>query len=592
MKKIKITLSILLIVLITSHAYSQYDDVILFLGDVTLSTQAEVDAFNYTYVTGALTISGNDITNLDALSALIEVGALIITQNGSLTNVNGLSALTAVGYIIINQNGSLTNVNGLSALSNVGGSINILNNPVLTNLDGFSSITSMNGSITISDNASLETINGFSGLSSIYSGDPIGPGLTISDNASLEMINGFSSLSWVFGGLRISNNQQLKSFIGFKQLEIIEGVAYLVNNASLTNIEGLSSLRAVSGKFAGISVTNNAALLNIDGLSSLSSTGNYGFIEILNNPVLKNINGLASLTVFPNGAGPSWITIQNNAELENIDGLANLRGPYGIYLPSYITITNNQGLARCNGLYPLLVSIGWDVVNTHIEDGSFVVTENGAGCTMEDIINSGPHVIEAFSVINKHTGDQVSQPFNTGVVTLDLANPDFSNWAIKAHTFPSPVGSVQFRLADKSKQKDSTAPYVFVPHSLHKPGIYTLSGVPYSDSNGKGEQGIEGTLTITVINSGANNLIASNQDQSEELSIYPVPVEDELHLKMNDNAGSDALLAIRSIQGNLVYTGQVSQVSSINTLNFQPGVYVLQVFGNNGFHKVVRFIKK
>src|SRR5688572_25806820 len=165
MKKIKITLSILLIVLITSHAYSQYDDVILFLGDVTLSTQAEVDAFNYTYVTGTLTISGNDITNLDALSALTEVGALIITQNGSLTNVNGLSALQASG--------------GSSWPA-----VNILNNPVLTNLDGLSSLTSVGGPITISDNASLETINGFSGLSSISY------------------------------GLRISNNQQLKSFNG------------------------------------------------------------------------------------------------------------------------------------------------------------------------------------------------------------------------------------------------------------------------------------------------------------------------------------------------------------------------------------------
>lgn len=543
MKKIKITLTILLIVLITSHAYSQYDDVILFLGDVTLSTQAEVDAFNYTYVTGTLTISGNDITNLDALSALTEVGALIITQNGSLTNANGLSALSQVGGVYI------------------------LNNPVLTNLDGFSSLTSMFGPITIRDNASLETINGFSGLSSITF------------------------------GLRISNNQQLKSFIGFKQLGLIDGYdgdsqLLIDNNASLTNIEGLSSLQEISGKPVNIRVTNNAALLNIDGLRSVSTLGTYGCsIDILNNPVLKNIDGLASLTVFQDGAGLSGITIQNNAELENIDGLANLRGPYGIYLGSHIIIMNNQGLSRCSGLYPLLVSIGWDVVTTHIEDGSFEVTENGAGCTMEDIINSGPQVIEAFSVINKHTGDQVYQPINNEV-TLDLANPDFSNWTIKAHTFPSLVGSVQFRLLDKSKQKDNTAPYVFVPHSLDKPGTYTLSGVPFSDSHGKGEQGIEGTLTITVINSGANNLIASNQEQSEELSIYPVPVEDELHLKMNDNAGSDALLTIRSIQGNLVYTGQVSPISSINTLNFQPGVYVLQIFGNNGFHKVVRFIKK
>ena len=79
----------------------------------------------------------------------------------------------------------------------------------------------------------------------------------------------------------------------------------------------------------------------------------------------------------------------------------------GSYFNSRITITDNQLLMRCSGLYPLLVSIGWDVVTAHIADGSFQVKENGAGCTMEDIIYGGPQTISAFSVINKQTGGSI-----------------------------------------------------------------------------------------------------------------------------------------------------------------------------------------
>ena len=119
MRKTKITLSILLIVVIILHAHSQNN--VSFPGDVTLSTQAEVDAFNYTDVTGTLTISGNDISNLDALSALTHVGSgLIISDNTSLSNVNGLSALGTVKA----DPGTVNN------------GIKISGNQFLTNLDG------------------------------------------------------------------------------------------------------------------------------------------------------------------------------------------------------------------------------------------------------------------------------------------------------------------------------------------------------------------------------------------------------------------------------------------------------------------------
>ena len=43
-------------------------------GSITLSTQAQVNAFSYSSITGNLTIQGADITDLSPLSALTSVG--------------------------------------------------------------------------------------------------------------------------------------------------------------------------------------------------------------------------------------------------------------------------------------------------------------------------------------------------------------------------------------------------------------------------------------------------------------------------------------------------------------------------------------
>ena len=231
MRKTKITLSILLVVVIILHASSQ-DNV--FLGDVTLTSQAEVDAFNCTEVTGILTISGNDISNLDALSGLTHVGSgLIISDNTSLSNVNGLAALGTVKAAV--------------GTGNFG--IRISGNQILTNLDGLFSLTEVVGPITIRDNPLLETINGFSAITGI-------DGLWISNNNQLKSINGFNGVTWISGF----------------------GMAYLIidNNPSLTNVDGLSSVRGISSLTASLIITNNATLSNIDGLSSLNTFSYIG----------------------------------------------------------------------------------------------------------------------------------------------------------------------------------------------------------------------------------------------------------------------------------------------------------------------------
>ena len=95
-----------------------------------------------------------------------------------------------------------------------------------------------------------------------------------------------------------------------------------------------------------------------------------------------------------------------------------------------------------------------------------------------------------------------------------------------------------------------------------------------------------------VMNELSNNESLLKAGESPDVTIYPVPVDNELFVKMDDTVGQDALLTILTIQGVSVYEGTYSKSSNIRTADLKPGVYVLHIVSNNGFHKVVKFIKK
>ncbi len=114
-------------------------------GDLTLTSQAEVDAFNYKRVNGTLTIKGYNITNIDSLKILLRSGSIIIDST-NITNLFGLkndSALYNINKLTISNNPNLTNVRDLntfiSSVNNANQSyfeeINITNNSSLNNID-------------------------------------------------------------------------------------------------------------------------------------------------------------------------------------------------------------------------------------------------------------------------------------------------------------------------------------------------------------------------------------------------------------------------------------------------------------------------
>ena len=106
-------------------------------GNATLSSQKEVNAFDRQYLHGNLTIAGEDITDLSALSALTSIdGSLIIRNNPNLHDISGFNALVKLGFILIEKNAKLKRIDGFNSLTDCKGLI-IRDNKMLKDIKCF-----------------------------------------------------------------------------------------------------------------------------------------------------------------------------------------------------------------------------------------------------------------------------------------------------------------------------------------------------------------------------------------------------------------------------------------------------------------------
>jgi len=365
--------------------------------DFTFHNQAEIDDFGAMYVhcsdivLGNVTISGNDITNLDGLSNVTDIGGnLTISNNSGLTNLDGLSNVTNIeGNLTISNNSQLTNLNELSSVTEIGGNLVISNNSGLTDISGFTNIdpATITG-LVITDNSELSVCN----LTNFctYLSNPANP-RTISGNAGycldeqavtyhclpcpteeddftfsnqaaindfvamyahctditvgsitisgndITNLDGLSKITNITGFLRITENTALTNLDGFENLETIGGYLYIDQNGALTNIDGLENLQTIGGF---VSIYLNPNLISLNGLQSLTSVGADFHID--SNAVLANLDGLSNLTQIG-----GQLYINGNAALTDISGLTNIDpetigGTWGLY------IVDNLLLSVCN----------------------------------------------------------------------------------------------------------------------------------------------------------------------------------------------------------------------------------------------------
>jgi hypothetical protein len=318
-------------------------------GTITLSSQAEVDAFPSTYgcsnIPGTLQIiDSNDITNLDSLYQLTSVGTLMIERNSLLADIDGLSNLTSTNSLSFMFNPEITSINGFSSLVSVG-ALNISDSPKLTNLDGFSSLRSAN-TINIESMAALISIQGLSGLTTLDA-----PGrIRIIGNAALTSLAGTENFSSIPGHVFISSNNAMTTLDGFTALTYVGGL-FITGNANLTAVPGFANLQTVGDASCdctdpGLDISANPKLANVDGFSSLQSVGNN--VEIVANASLANLDGFSHLTSIGR-----MLLVGSNASLTNLDGLSALTSVgvnVGYNGDQSIDIERNPALTSIRGL--------------------------------------------------------------------------------------------------------------------------------------------------------------------------------------------------------------------------------------------------
>ncbi|MCE7924147.1 MAG: T9SS C-terminal target domain-containing protein [Haliscomenobacteraceae bacterium CHB4] len=262
---------------------------------LTLSTQAQVDNFpnNFpgcTEVGVTITISGNNITNLNGLSQIESITkSLLIINNPALTSLTGLSNLSNIGVELTIENcDALANLNGLENLPFIGGTLTITGNAVLNSLSALSGLGYINGSLLISQNPVLPDLTGLDNIAFT------GRFLQISSNNALTALNSLNAITEVGNNpntngrfLSIGSNPNLTTLNGLNNLVSVGTLFEIANNNNLASLNAFNSLTTVGEEF---SITNNPDLTSIVDFESLNSVG--GTITISNNASLSNCAAL------------------------------------------------------------------------------------------------------------------------------------------------------------------------------------------------------------------------------------------------------------------------------------------------------------
>ena len=278
----------------------------VYVGDITLTTQAEVNRIRTTLgratvITGALLIgpapgSSSDITDLSPLYFLTEIGRnFTIEDNDMLESIVGFDSLTNIGgFLLIKEHLLLRKIHAFSALRKIGGGYQILNN------------------------SNLEVITGLPVLDTILGGFSILGGALARGHTSLDSLGDYSSLRHISGSFRLGFNSFDPVFLGdFSMLETIGGRFQIYSNTRLRDTPQFPRLRSID---KGISISNNDSLRYLYEFPALTSVG----ADIL----IRNRDSLS-------------ISVRNNPLLEYCCVLTRLREGEGLTISGDSYINNN-----------------------------------------------------------------------------------------------------------------------------------------------------------------------------------------------------------------------------------------------------------
>ncbi|WP_026450350.1 T9SS type A sorting domain-containing protein [Aequorivita capsosiphonis] len=303
---------------------------------ITLSSQAEVDAFLIDYpncaeISFGITVSGNDVVNLLGLENIeIINGELNIHNASALLSLDDLHSLVQLDKLRIDTTGiiDITALGGVNISQSVYISRNYdLNNCNISSIEPILDVPETYIQYNAFNCDKNRLLNNFGDCPKVNY-----------EITSQTKANNFplsypdcTQLSdfWIISGSDINDLTPFSNITNFRNLRIL-------SNPILENLQGLENVIAVKE----LNISDNPNLINLHELNSISTFDN---VFIINNDLLVNLVGLEGLTQ-PNQSAQGIITLRDNDLLNSLEGLDNL------FDIDYFNIENNNSLTTFKGL--------------------------------------------------------------------------------------------------------------------------------------------------------------------------------------------------------------------------------------------------
>ena len=395
----------------------------LYEGDITLSSQEEVDEFvsNTTVIDGNLTIGYTDyhrdrgsprsnITDLTPLSNMTHImGDLIIQQNEQLVNLTRLNNLQSIGgifsvryndtlttlgdfpilqtigeFFLVNDNNRLTTLGDFPNLQTIGGNFEVggrYGNNKLTTLGDFPALQTIGGSFSVGDygvnnkgNDKLTTLGDFSNLQTI------GGSFSVSDNDTLTTLGDFPNLQTIGGTFVVGGrygNDKLTTLGDFPVLQTIGGAFRMSHNDELTTLGDFPNLQTIGGNFEvgghyGHGRYGNDKLTTLGDFPALQTIG--GWFYVTNNDKLTTLGDFSILQTIG-----KFFLVDDNHRLTTLGDFPNLQTIGGNF-----EVGGHYGYGRYGN--DKLTTLG-DFPNLDSIGGSFYVINNDTLTTLGDFTN-------------------------------------------------------------------------------------------------------------------------------------------------------------------------------------------------------------
>jgi hypothetical protein len=307
----------------------------IFEGSMTVTNSEQLSAMRgITRIQGALSIAGDDITELAPLECLKSVTTgFNLGPAPNLTSLKGLERFVGPGSLGISET-AITSLTGLESVSQLE-SLNLTALPELETLDGLNPEHSLSKLLVLRFLPKLVDASSLGPYEVVY--------LELLSLNNLELVptvrivNGPSDRA-IVTGLQVNSLDRLRSLEGLRMAPEVRGKVKLERLPLLSDLAALSGVTSIrSGATTDANILSLQHLPALTGLSSLSSLQHVDGFTLLNLDGIENLDDLSALEQVT-----GRIYIRGNSSLTSIGQLA------GVTIDGEsIEIGSNELLRRC-----------------------------------------------------------------------------------------------------------------------------------------------------------------------------------------------------------------------------------------------------